>query len=424
MLQDQIIIVLFLASVVSGLLMNMLDLIGTSLYDLLQIKKQQHYLRHPFAKQFRHRPLVSIIIPAHNEEAVIERCLRSILQSSYRKFEVIVVDDASTDATKKVVAAFIAAHPKRALRLLSKRQNVGRGGAINAGYNRYSGGELIMALDADCTLERNALKQVVQHFALEDISALAANVRIMDHLSVIGLLQQFEWLASFRSKKFNTLSNSEYIVGGSGAVYKREVFAKLKGFNEKMLTEDIALSLSIAKLGNKKFLLRYASDVIVHTEPVTTYKGLFQQRYRWKLGSLQALFAHKSLIFTSDRRQTKFLSWFRLPLVVWGELMLLLEPFLIVYFLYIAISFRQPTLYAISWLAVSFLLAYAVWADEHLSLRKKLRLLFFLPIMYNLLIIMTVIQIGAMMKCVWNFKKVIGRTVIRGSWQPPKRIAA
>ena len=70
-----------------------------------------------------------------------------------------------------------------------------------------------------------------------------------------------------------------------------------------MWTKDNALSLAIAKLGNKKFRLYYASDVVVYTEHVPSYVSLFKQRYRWKLGSLQALFAHKSLFFQRQQRQ-------------------------------------------------------------------------------------------------------------------------
>lgn len=422
MLPDQLVIIAFLFAVISGMALNMLDLIGTSLYDLGQVKKQKMWLKHPNSKRFRHKPLISVIIPAHNEESVIERCLDSILKSSYRKLEIIVVDDASSDGTSSVVKQYIKDHSKRTIKLVSKRKNAGRGGALNAGFKTHAKGELIMALDADSTLTKHALRNTVRHFAMEDITALAANVRIMDYPSIIGLLQQFEYLASFRSKKLNTISNSEYIVGGSGAVYTRKIFTKLKGFNESMWTEDIALSLAIAKLGNKKFRLYYASDVVIYTEPVLTYKSLFRQRYRWKLGSLQALFANKSLFFTVNADNTKFLTWFRLPMVIWGELLLLLEPFLISYFIYLAIAFHKPILYGISWAAVSFLLAFAVWGDDQLPIRKKFRMTLFIPIMYNLLYVMTFIQIGAMFKSVFNYRKITGKTVIRGSWKPPERI--
>lgn len=415
-------VVLFIISVTFGLSMAMFDLIGGSIYDFKEIRKQRRFLQNR-RKQKRYKPPISIIIPAHNEETVIKRCLASLLTSSYKNYEIIVVDDASKDNTKKVVKAFIAEHPRASVKLLIKRKNAGRGGAINAGFKKHAKGELIMALDADCTLDKMALERAVRHFTLEDVSALAANVRIMPYPSILGLLQQFEWLTSFRAKKFNTLANAEYIIGGSGAVYRREVFIRLKGFNESMWTEDIALSLAIAELGNKQFRLKYASDVLVHTEPVPSYKSLFKQRYRWKLGSLQALFAHKGLFFAIDRQHSKMLSWFRLPLVIWGELMLLLEPFLITYFIYLAVYFKKPELYAIGWAIVSAMLLLIVWGDEHFSLRNKLRLTFFIPLMYSLFYIMTFIQIAAIFKSIFNFKKITGRSPIKGNWDSPERLA-
>jgi biofilm PGA synthesis N-glycosyltransferase PgaC len=424
MLFQQFLILFFLTSVVFGLLLTTFNLVGASLYELGEVRKQKQLALHPHTRRFRHRPLISVIVPAHNEESVIERCLQSIVDSTYRKYEIIVVDDASSDNTSQIVKEFKARYPKKTIRLITKRKNAGRGGAINAGFDKWAKGELIMALDADSTVDKRALKNIANQFALNDISALAANVRVMQHPSIIGLVQQFEYLTAFRSKKFNTLSYSEYIIGGSGAVYQRSVFEQLKGFNEAMWTEDIALSLAIAKLGNKQFRLFYASNVLVFTEPVPSYRSLFLQRYRWKLGSLQALFEHKQLFFATDKKYTKLLAWMRLPLVIFGEIMLLLEPFLLTYFIYLAINFQNGTLYLVSWLTICGLLMFAVWGDEFLPREQKSRLTFYVPIMYGLFYIMAFIQIAAMIKCLFNFKKITGKQAIRGSWQPPERIAS
>lgn len=424
MLPSTLVMGMFFFAVASSMLLNMLDLVGTSLYDLAQIKKQKIWLKNPGAKQFRNKPLISIIIPTCNEDLIIERCMKSIIKSSYRKYEIIVVDNASIDGTKEVVKQFIAKHPTKKIKLVTKRKDIGRGGAINAGFKTHAKGELIMVLDGDSALEKHTLANAVRHFAIDDISALAANVRIIEQPSILSLLQQFEYLTIFRSKKLYTIANAEYVVGGSGAIYKRDILKKLKGFDESMRTEDVALSLAIASLGNKKFKLYYGSDVVVYTEPAPTYIGLFKQRYNWKLGNLQALFAHKGLFFSRNPDSSKFLSWFRLPLIIWQEVMLLLEPLLITYFIYLALVFKQPFLYGITWLAVSFLLAFAVWADDQLALRKKLRLIVYIPVMYNLLYILTVIQVLAMLKCLVNFKKITRKTVIKGSWKPSERLAS
>lgn len=420
LMSDTLAYALVLAPVSFGLGMTMFDLLGASIYDIKDIRRQVRFAR---KKRRAKLPRISVIIPAFNEEVVIERCLQSIIQSTYTNYEVIVSDDCSKDKTRKLVREFIKSHPKKNLYLHPKRKNTGRGGAINAGYKKYATGDLIMAIDADCTLEPDTLKRAAQHFiADESLSALASNIRIMKHPSIIGLLQQFEYMTGFRAKKAFTTANAEYLVGGAGAVYRREIFDQLKGFNEHMLTEDIALSLSIAQLGNIAHRLKYGSDVIVYTEPVLTYHALFKQRFRWKLGSLQALFHHKQLFFAPNRKYSKLLSWFRLPLVIWSESMLLLEPLVFGYFLYLALSAHEPRMFMVGWGALCLMIQFAIWGDEHLKLRQKLRFTLLTPIMYPLYNVMALIQIAAAFKCLLNYKRITGKKQAHGLWQPPARM--
>lgn len=414
--------VILMGAIVYGLATTALDLLGTSLYDIGQVKRRKQFAALKNTRSFRKRLKISIVIPAFNEALVIERTLKSIIKSSYRTWEIIVVDDKSSDGTAAVVRTFAKKYPKQSIRVVSKRQNAGRGAAINTGV-RYANGDLVMALDADSTLEKDALRNVVRHFMVEDkLAALASNVRIMKHPSVIGLMQRYEYLTSFRSKKLNTFLNAEYIIGGSGAVYRRSLFKKFGGMDEYMLTEDIAMSLKIASQGNREYLLQYASDVIVFTEPVPTYWGLFKQRYRWKLGSLQAIFAHKSLMFKRGKKYSKTLTWFRLPNVIWSEFLLLSEPIVYTYFMYLAIVLGNPILFVIGWAGVCMMLGFAIWGDDQLRLKEKIQFTFYIPVMYVLFYIITILQITAMFRCLMNLSKITGRTKIRGSWQSPKRL--
>lgn len=395
---------------------------GASLYDIAQAKKLKARRNRRITKQ--KQPLLSVIIPAYNEEKVIKRCIDSILRSEYPNFEVIVSDDGSKDTTVRIVKTWIKAHSKGdKITIVCDGINRGRGGAINQALKKAKG-ELIMAIDADCTIEKDTIRNAVEHFNDKHVMALAANVKIMPHLSILGLLQQFEWVTSFRSKKFNSLVNAEYIVGGAGATYRRSVLKALGGFDESKLTEDIDLSLRIAAKGNRRYLLKYASDVVVMTEHVPSYIGLFRQRFRWKLGSLQALFASKHLFFSRNDKYTKTLTWYRLPLVIWSELMLLLEPLVLGYFVYIAIVLQTPIMFIISWVALTTMLFFAIWGDDQLTTQQKARFSMFMPIMYLLYYILSVIQILAMLKAVLSHRIVRGKKTIRGSWISPERVAS
>ena len=347
------------------------------------------------------------------------------MRIDYPHLEVIVSDDASVDKTSKIVREFIKNyHGKINFELLTNRKNRGRGGTINNAIKRKSNGELIMALDADCVVDTQSIKNAVRYFSDPSLAALAANVSTLPHASILGVLQQFEWVSAFRSKKLNTILNCEYIIGGAGAMYRKSVIKKLSYFNESMLTEDISLSLSIASLGNKEYRLHYASDVSVYTEHVPDYSGLFKQRYRWKLGSLQALFAHKFLIFSRDKKYTRTLTFFRLPMVLWGEFMLVLEPLFITYFIFLAIVLHTPIIFIIGWLGATIMFFFALWGDDRLERYQKFRLTVFLPVMYMLYYILSFIQIFAVYKSIRHYKKINGSDLMRGAWNHPKRIAA
>jgi len=423
-MSETVIIIIFAIYVLVSFIISVIDIAGASFYDIQMMKRLRDRQKHPHAGRYTKRPMVSIIIPTFNEEKVIERCLNSLTQSDYRKYEIIVADDGSKDNTKKIVRKFIKGHKMTGkIKLVSDGQNRGRGGAINQGFKK-SKGELIMAIDADCTVEPDSVRNAALHFADDKVMAMAANVKIMPHLSILGLLQQFEYVTSFRSKKFNSFANAEYIVGGAGATYRRSILEKLGGFDETKLTEDIDLSLRIALSGNKQNIMQYGSDVVVMTEHVPTYKSLFNQRFRWKLGSLQALYTSKQLFWSRNKEYSKTLTWFRLPMVLWGETMLLLEPLVLSFFVYLAIAQQTPIMFIVSWAALMVTLFFAIWGDDMLSTAQKLRFTIFMPIMYLLYYILSFIQIIAMFKAIKNHRKIRGKIKIRGNWTSPERLAS
>lgn len=419
-----ILIITFVLGAFSNVLFGLSVAIGAIYYDLKNANTRNYQKNHPRAMWSRYHPVVSIIIPAHNEEVSIERCVRSLIKSSYRKIEVIVVDDKSSDRTSEIVKQLIDEFPKRTIKLLTKRKNVGRGGAINAGYIAHGTGDIIMAFDADCTIEKNAIRNGVRRFYDPKLSALAANVRIIETNKLLGLVQQFEYLSGFRGKKLNTLINNEHIVGGAGAMYRVSVFKKVKGFDSSMLTEDIALSLTIATLGNKKYRLGYGNDVVIFTEPVLSLSGLFKQRYRWKFGSLQALAAHKHLILNKQSSYSKTLTMLKLPSVILSETLLFLEPILLGYFVYIAIVNNNSALFIGAWVTVTGLASLNVWSDELFSIRTKIKMTLLSPYLYVLFYVMTSIQVVAAVKSVLNYKGIIGKKVVTGTWVSPERLAA
>src|SRR5579884_1576561 len=148
-----------------------------------------------------------------------------------------------------------------------------------------------MCLDADSILHPSAIERAVSYFSDPKIIGVAANVRVIGNRTTLGKLQQFEHMIGYRSKKFYSLSNCEFIVGGVASTYRKSVLKKVKFYDDDTLTEDIGLSLKlIAKEGNRRRRVTYAADVVALTEGVSSFNDLLKQRYRWKMGNLQNLY--------------------------------------------------------------------------------------------------------------------------------------
>ncbi|HSE61802.1 MAG TPA: glycosyltransferase family 2 protein, partial [Candidatus Saccharimonadales bacterium] len=213
-------------------------LVSANLYDIQQFKRQSLIRR-----SNKKLPKVSIVISAHNEEKVIERTLQSLVKVKYPNLQVVVMDDASTDNTAGVILRFAEKHPKFDLTIRYKRQNVGKGRALNSAIQRYAKGDLVMTLDADCVLHPMAVRNAVRYFEDPTVAGVAANVRIIREPGVLSLLQVLEHMIGYRSKKAYSVTNSECIIGGVGSTYRREILEQVGFYDTDTLTEDIGLSM-------------------------------------------------------------------------------------------------------------------------------------------------------------------------------------
>lgn len=396
-----------------------LYLVGANVYDIRAF--------HTSAKKrgnLRRNVLVSILIPAHNEEATIARCLDSILKSTVRDLEIIVIDDASTDDTVHVIQQYIRSHCdfNRHITLLRRIENGGKANALNYALERGVRGQFVMTLDADSVLHPNAIQRSVEYF-LDDprVAGVAANVRVMESSSILNLLQKFEYMIGYRSKKFYSVINSEYIVGGVGSMYRSSVLREVGFYDDDIQTEDIALSLKIAALGNKAYKLVYAADVIAMTEGVGTFRALLRQRYRWKLGSLQALMKYRHLLFSTDSRYSQPFTWYRIPMAFLGELIVLTEPFLIAYIVYLSMITLTPQNFFGAYLLITAYILWNIWPDEHMSLKKKAAMTAHTPVMYFVFYIVNIVQLAAVLRCIVNFKQVLRIRPTNSLWVSPQR---
>jgi len=306
-------------------------LIIAAFYPLQEQSRRLHVrrLRRKIGRFEPYHPKVSVIIPAWNEEVGILKTVSSILWGTYEKFEIIIVNDGSTDDSDKVVHEFRENGLKDDLFAEDKihyffKENGGKGKALNYGIERATG-EIIVTVDADSVLERDALTRLVSYFEDDRIDAAVGNVRISKSWSFVGLAQLLEYLFGFYFKRAHAVLGAEYIFGGACAAFrKKAVFDELGLFDTENKTEDIEMSMRIRFNGLHS---AYAEDVICYTEGASTVHGLVSQRLRWKKGRMDTFLKYRSIFFSADwRRHNVFLSWFILPFSLLAEVQLFFEP--------------------------------------------------------------------------------------------------
>ena len=215
-----------------------------------------------------YEPLVSVVVPAFNEEKVIVRTLDSLLASDYPNFEVIVVDDGSTDGTFDIVKAKFG-HDSRVS--VFSRTNGGKAEALNFGW-RKARGEVVIALDADTLFSPKTIGALAHRFADPTVGAIAGNAKVGNRINIVTKWQALEYVTSqnFDRRAFASL-NCITVVPGSVGAWRRSVLEEAGGFSSDTLAEDQDLTIQVRKLGYK---IGYEEDAIGLTEAPDTLRNL------------------------------------------------------------------------------------------------------------------------------------------------------
>lgn len=372
-----------------NLIRLMVMMMGADMYDLKRAK---------LSAKRRHKPFISVIIPAYNEELVIERTLDSLNANTYFNKQVIVVNDGSKDATAALVNRWRRRAANKGLKLnLINQKNAGKAAAINNGM-RKAKGSLIMVLDADSVLAADALSEVPKYFIDKRVVMAAANVKIIDDGRWFSLLQKYEYLISYRLKKSLAHYNMEYIIGGVGSTFRASMVRRVGGYDTDTITEDIDYTLKVLQHGNKKYRLTYAPSVHAYTEGVMTFRELIKQRYRWKYGRMQTFLKNRSLFFNRHKKYDKRLTMWQLPYAIWAEIMFSFEPLMIAYVLSVILVFHDLTTMASVYAVTTIYIILNVLFDESETVRAKLKLLPLSLLQYPLFLLLTLVEYGALIK--------------------------
>ncbi len=256
--------------------------------------KKNIFNREKYYAPLSKTPLVSILVPAYNEEKTIIATLESINNLDYSKnlLDVIVINDGSKDSTPKKVQQYIKDKPH--FRLISHK-NCGKAASMNRALN-LAKGEFFACLDADSFVERSTLKKMLSLYYQENDPQLAIVTPAMKVSSPQNILQKIQWLEYlvliFISRLASQL-DSLYVAPGPFSIYRTDIIKKLGGFDPKNITEDQEIAYRV-QLHHYK--IKQCPDGYVYTTAPHKLKPFYQQRKRWYLGSIICLHQYRNMI--------------------------------------------------------------------------------------------------------------------------------
>jgi cellulose synthase/poly-beta-1,6-N-acetylglucosamine synthase-like glycosyltransferase/peptidoglycan/xylan/chitin deacetylase (PgdA/CDA1 family) len=306
-------------------------------------------------------PFASVIVPAYNESVGIGRAVRSLAASAYPDFEVVVVDDGSTDGTAELVER-LGLERVRVIR----QANRGKAAALNRGI-AAAHGDVIVMVDADTVFERDALRKVIAPLAAPEVGAVSGNTKVGNRAGMLARWQHIEYVMGFNLDRrlFDVLNCMPTVPGAIGAV-RLAALADVGGLSSDTLAEDTDLTIAIGRAGWK---VVYAEQARAWTEAPATLSELWRQRYRWSYGTMQAVWKHKAAVW---RRGEGRIGRRGLPYLVLFQILLpALAPLIDLFTLY-GVLFLDPLPVIGYWIAfnlVQLALGWYAFRLDHESIR-------------------------------------------------------
>jgi len=236
-------------------------------------------------------PLVSIIVPAYNEEKCLERTIEAILEADYPYKDIIVVDDGSTDETYNIAMRY----KEMGVRVFH-RPNGGKSAALNYGL-LFARGEIIVVIDADSLVARNAIKEIVKSFQDKRALGVAGNIKVLNRNNLLTKCQALEYIVGINifRRAFDVFGAVSIVPGCLGA-FRKEIVEGSGFYDPYTLTEDFDITIKVLKGGG----IVQACDARAYTEAPQNLKDLYQQRLRWYRGNFQTIIRHRDA-FTNPR---------------------------------------------------------------------------------------------------------------------------
>lgn len=233
----------------------------------------------------------SVIVPVYNEAENIVATLESILLNQRKRFEIIVVDDGSTDNSVEIIKTVQTRYPGK-IKLIQQK-NSGKAAALNNGISEAKYG-VVVTVDGDTIFQRDTIKHLLKHFKDHRIAGVSGKVCTTKPKNLVDIFQHIEYVISqnIDKKAFGRINSIGVIPGPVGA-WRKSVLDKLGGYSNDTLVEDQDLTLAVLAAGKK---IVYEPRAVAYTETPFTIRDFIKQRKRWIFGTFQCLVKYRKHI--------------------------------------------------------------------------------------------------------------------------------
>lgn len=300
-------------------------------------------------------PFVTIVVPVYNEERVIDDSIRSLAAIRYPRYEIVVVDDGSSDATYREALAEAERQGGATVRVVTQ-PNAGKAQALNRGIEAAAG-DFVLCVDGDSILDPGTLRAAMRHFRDPHVGAVAGNVKVANRVNLLTWMQALEYVEGLNLlRRAQGFFHAVNIVPGPLGVFRKAAIRSVGGYPSGTFAEDCDLTLALLAAG---WRIVYEPRALALTEAPLTTGALCRQRYRWTRGLLQVLRKRLPLVVA---RRTPFAARFTVfymlgDTLLWPPLNILVQVFLLVAAAYYGVT----QLFVLWWLQLSLLDTVSAW---------------------------------------------------------------
>jgi biofilm PGA synthesis N-glycosyltransferase PgaC len=287
--------------------------------------------RRKVRKNYSFQPFVSILVPTFNEEDVIKQRIQNLRALRYPndKYEILVVDSGSSDATKSVVERICQEGGAPRIRLVCQDQRLGKASAINCGRAHVEG-DIVLVTDANSEFDENVLAELTPYFESVKIGGVGGRYVVSNPENPLPATEQFYW-------ELETLLRTGESALDSACLFQGEINAWRKSLVEAdpaMIGEDLDMSIAIRQKGYK---VAFEPNAVCYEPSPISFREQLTQKKRRCLGTIQNIFKHWRYLFVPR-------DWYRLLIFPSHKGLLMFTPFMFIGILLGYVLIWDPTL--------------------------------------------------------------------------------